>query len=75
MVGAIVLLLRLTVSSPTPILMVLIAAEMVAVSAPEPRATFSRFENVIEPSVPELAAETLSSLALVTVETRVSLPP
>ena len=50
-------------------------AAMVAVSLPEPRVTFSRFEKAIAPSVPEFAAETFSDSAVVAVDVRESVSP
>jgi hypothetical protein len=46
---------------------------MVAVSAPEPRVTFSRFEKAMDPRVPAFAAETLRVSAVV-VDVRESVP-
>jgi len=67
--------LVLRVSEPAPALRDVREAPvaMVAVSAPEPRVTFSRFEKAIDPRVPEFAAETLRVSAVV-VEVRESVP-
>ena len=73
-VAAAVVLARVTLSRPEPILMVPALAAMVAVSAPEPRVTFSRFEKLIEPNVPALAVETFRLWSALLVEVRVSVP-
>lgn len=78
MVSELLEVLRLRVSAPAPALREEREAPvaMVAVSAPEPRVTFSRFEKVmepVEPRLPELAPETLKVSAVV-VEVRESLP-
>ena len=75
MVVAIVLF-RLTMSFPAPMLRLPMSAETVAVSALAPRVTFSRFEKAMEPRVPVLVPETLRvSAVVVEVEVRESVPP
>ena len=65
----------LSVSDPPPAFRVLreAPAAIVAVSAPAPRVTFSRFEKPIEPRLPLFAPETVRVSAVV-VEVRESMP-
>ena len=65
--------LRVTESIPVPMLRLPALAAMVAVSLPEPRVTFSRFEKEMFPSLPELVPKTFSVSSEV-VEVRESVP-